>query len=61
MCVFMQSKKPRYTVQITKDTHTELKIYCAKYNLKMVDYVDWIIQSAIGKQAKPIDKLEEVA
>jgi len=38
------------TLKISDETHRELKIYCAKNNLKINEYVEKLILSTINEE-----------
>lgn len=40
------------TLKISEDTHTQLKIYCAKNKLKMNEWVENLILKTLNKYGK---------
>ena len=58
---FMKNEKYKHNVAIANDLHVDLKVHCAKYNITMIDYVNWVIKEALDRQARPASKLTEVA
>ena len=40
------------TVLIPKELHQKIKVHCAKYNIKMLDYVAWVLSDQLNRQDK---------
>ncbi len=51
----MEDKISKKTVVISEKTHQQIKIYCAKNNLKMNDWIDNYLWSFVVDGQKMID------
>lgn len=51
----MEDKIFKKTVVISEETHKKIKIYCAKNNLKMNDWIDSYLWSFVEDGDKMID------
>ena len=53
----MKDKISKKTVVISENTHLKIKIYCAKNNLKMNDWIDSYLWLFIEDGQKMIDEV----
>lgn len=51
----MKDNIPKKTVVISEETHRKIKIYCAKNNLKMNDWINEYLWSFVEDGQKMID------